>query len=551
MSLINFDNNRVLAPSWLRSEDAAYSAELRALTRNTAPASGFSGLEYLKELFLRQPGLDIAIELLSVSYTENAVDISRQAAAYIIETKKQIPLTLSNFCHSLLQEQQTKTIINDNIHSQIRDKKIWLRNHPNDCLSWMDLSRLYMSIGQIGQAEKAIITGLGLSVNNRWVTRASSRFFFNLEDYERSHDILVKHPDIKNDPWLLASELAISNAYGRNSRYWSHSKKVLEFGYYPYHISELQSSIGTLELQSGAVKKAKVYFGNSLKCPNGNVFAQAKWAERKGNIRNLVQHEDLIKQPRAFEAKYQEAYCNRDMELALHFAKKWQEEEPFNQETAIQASYIASLLDDYEQAQDISQKGLQINPNDETLKLNLMFSSISLEHAKENKLSGISFTRAISIVTDMLKNEDNDSYPHAIANMGLLYYKSGDLEKGKRFYELATEHFKKKNNRSFVLCELNHLREALISDSPWKEELFRMVETSVKSGGVWNEPCVSFYISKLQKIRLSPDNWWQRLTEKNEQMTDNTEKQSFSRNNFDFSNKSPTIWLPGHGRNKK
>ncbi|KAA8995397.1 hypothetical protein FJU30_24740 [Affinibrenneria salicis] len=544
MSILKPDDNRVLAPAWFKSEEAIYSAELRALSRSTAPTLNFSNLKQLQEIFLERPNIDIAIELLSVSYTENAIDISRQAATYIIESNKKIPSTLSMFCQNIISGKMKEGIANDDIRSQIRDKKIWLRNNSNDCLSWIDLSRLYMSIGQISQAEKAILTGLGLSINNRWVTRVSSRFFFNLEDFERSHNILIKHPNINNDPWLLASELAISNAYGRNSRYWAHSKKALEFGYPFCHISELQSSIGTLELKSGAIKKAKTHFGNSLKYPNGNVFAQAKWAERKGNIKNLVQHADLIKQQRAFEAKYQEAYYNKNMELALYFAKKWLEEEPFNPKPAIHASYIASLLDDYGQCRDISLKGLLINPNDETLKLNLIFSSISLEHMEKDEISPKSYLKAIDSVKEMLKHEDKDSYPHAFANMGLLHYKTGDLENGKKFYELATEHFKNKKLSSFVISELNHLREALISNAPWKEDLFKRIEASAKSGGYWSNPCVSFYIGKLQKIRVSPGNWKQLLTEKHQCTETDSGEMTLSSKKFDFSNKSPTIWLP-------
>ncbi|MFZ5293872.1 hypothetical protein ACS6K7_03915 [Enterobacter chuandaensis] len=543
MSILNSDDNRVLAPAWYRSEDAIYSAELRALNKIKSVTPEFSSLEYLLDVFKKCPSFDIALELFSVAFTENSIDIAKMAAQYIIESNKVIPLTLKIFCEKVIFNDTKNSVLHENIKEQIKYKKIWLRENPFDCLSWVDLSRLYMSVGQSKQAEKAMLTGLGLSNNNRWVTRVSSRFFFHLEEYERSHSILVKHPNISNDPWLLASELAISNSYGRNSKFWLNAKRALQFGYSPCHTSELQSSIGTLELKSGALKRAKLLFSNSLVHPNGNVFAQAKWAERKGNIKNLVQHEDLIKHQKAFEAKYQEAYYNKNMTLALLFAKEWLEEEPFNPKPAIHASYIASLLDDYQQCRDISEKGLQINPSDETLKLNLIFSEISLEHLEKDGVTSESYLKALDVVNEVLREGDEETLPHAYANLGLLYYKTGDLEKGKEFYELATEYFKRNNHPSFVLAELNHLREALISDSPWKESLFKSLEESAKLGGVWDEPCVSFYLEKLQAIRISPQNWKVLLTEQKKQIVEE-ESAVFPRERFDFSNQSPTIWLP-------
>ncbi|UWM62403.1 lipopolysaccharide assembly protein LapB [Enterobacter sp. CP102] len=543
MSILKSDDNRVLAPAWYTSEEAIYSAELKALNKKKVITPEFSSLNSLYDLFNEHPSFDLALELFSVAFTENSLEIAKQAAKFIIESGKVLPTTLTSFCEKVLDDENKTTILDDNIKTQIKDKKNWLRKNPSDCLSWVDLSRLYMSIGQSKQAERAMIIGLGLSNDNRWVTRVSSRFFFHLEDYERSHSILLRHPNINHDPWLLASELAISNSYGRNSKFWLSAKKVLQIGYLPYHISELQSSIGTLELKSGALKKAKLLFSNSLVHPNGNVFAQAKWAERKGNIKNLVHHEDLIKHHKAFEAKYQEAYYNRNMPLALSYAKQWLDEEPFNPKPAIHASYVASLLDDYKQCRDISEKGLQINPSDETLKLNLIFSKISLEHLEHNGVSAESYSQAIDTVESVIKNDDDETYPHAYANLGLLYYKTGDLTKGRQFYEIATECFKKNNHPSFVLCELNHLREALISNSPWKEELFKSIEESLKLGGYWSEPCVSFYLEKLQKIRFTSKNWKVLLTE-NQSYRIESKPVVPLRGKFDFSNQSPTIWLP-------
>jgi tetratricopeptide (TPR) repeat protein len=544
MSILKSDDNRVLAPAWFKSDEAIYSAELRSLVKNKTMNYNPSSLEVLHASFIERPTFELALEILSLSYTESDIEKAQQAASFIIESKKVVPVTLTEFCKNILSENNKNTIETKNTQAQISVIKKWLKENPNDCLSWIDLSRLYMSIGQINQAERSILIGLGLSNDNRWVTRVSSRFFFNIGSYERSHDILIRHPNINSDPWLLASELAISSSYGRNSRYWSSAKKALKFGYSECHTSELQSSIGTLELKSGSIKKAKNHFGHSLAYPNGNIFAQAKWAERKGNIKGLVPHEALVNHKRAFEAKYREAYYNQEMKLALDYAKEWLDEEPFNSQPAIHASYVASLLDDYKQTMEISKKGLLIDPSDETLRLNLIFSSISQEHLESGEISIESYNHALDIVNEVIKKEDKDTYGHAFANLGLLHYKNGELEKGKNYYEIAVEQFKKTNHPSAVLAELNHLREALISNAPWKEDLFVHLELMSTSGGFWREPCAPFYLNKLQKIRTDASKWGSTLSENDLVSKVENKRQIFPAGTFDFSRENPTIWIP-------
>lgn len=551
MSVTDKNKDRVVVPAWYRSSEAT-SSEIRALNSSSSRKNLRGSLKEIYEDFQINPELGKAIEILNLAFTENENQIAVIAAEYVVKSGKNLPPALLGLAKLVLEGESEKLTETKKIEQQINEKKKWLRDYPTDSLSWVDLSRLYMSIGQIDAAKRAVCIGLNLSNRNRWVTRVATRFFYNIDDYDRAHHILLKHPGIKTDPWLLAAELAVTSGAGIASRHLNNAKRALEYGYEAYHVAELQSSIGSLELKSGAIKKAKKLFTESLTFPNGNVLAQAKWAEKKAKITELVSAKELDKQARAFEAKFLDSYLKQDMEMALEHGKKWIEEEPFNPEPAIQTSYIASLLDRYAEAVKISENGLKINSHDKTLQLNLIFSQVSLADMNYQEGDEDIFSTAYSRIEDMLKSDDKRIVAHALANLGLICYRQHRIEEGREAYEEAINRLKSLNHPSAVLAEINHLRESLIAVAPWREEMFKKVDNLASSGGFWDEPSVPFYLRKLNKIRKDPSNWRQRLTESDtfkSELTKNTEDEVNSEYKFDFNPKNPIIWLPRQRKN--
>ena len=68
--------------------------------------------------------------------------------------------------------------------------------------------------------------------------------------------ILRKSSRTKYDPWLLATEMAISSIVRIPSRYAKTAQTFLSDNSMDLtHLSELNSSTGTLELENGADKK--------------------------------------------------------------------------------------------------------------------------------------------------------------------------------------------------------------------------------------------------------------------------------------------------------
>lgn len=72
------------------------------------------------------------------------------------------------------------------------------------------------------------------------------------------------------------------------------------------------------------------------------------------------------------------------------------------------------------------------------------------------------------------------------------------------------------------MAEVNHLRESIISQSPWADELFGSISRKIGKGGIWNEPAIRFYMPKLAKLKKDPSNWRFLLTEDNKISNSNT-----------------------------
>lgn len=554
MSIFKENDERVVVPLWNKSSDAVYSPEIKALNPKHTPFDVVKTTPILYQEFLDKKEIGVAVDLLNTAFMEDMNNEAIEAADFILsgfELPQQI-IELAKKTKGIILDRGDKE---KEIDTQVRISTIrrWLKENPRDCLGWIDLSRYYTSLGEVNSAKKCMLIGMGLANGHRWVTRVATRFFYNIEEFDRAHHILIKHPNINNDPWLISAELAVSSSYGRPIKLWSQAKKVIESGLSQYHISELQSSVGTLELMNGTIKKAKKLFINSLTSPNSNILAQAKWVERTSDIKGLVDQKTLREQKKAFEAKCWEAYADQDMISALCFCKKWIEQEPYALDPFILASFIASLLDNYKEANDISKDGLRIDPNSATLQLNVIFSQISLIEINEGELTKTIIEDAFSKIKSIMKNDDKAIVAHACANLGLVFYKTGDIYKGKEWYQKSIDIFKTNKHPAYVLAELNHLREALISKSPWAHEQFNELEAKIKTGGVWSDPSVHYYLKKLNAVKNDIDNWRVHLLdngklknhdnegqEGQEGQEKNNEKQKIK---FDFSPESPTIWI--------
>ena len=309
--------------------------------------------------------------------------------------------------------------------AQIRTHREILRSEPRDAISWVELSRLYVTLGMPKQADASMDVAVHLASNNRFVLRAASRLWVHIGEKDKAYDTLVRAASTAYDPWLLAAELAVGHLTNRRAKRVRKARQMLSEGHFsPTHTSELASAVGTLELGSGSNKRARRLFEQSLVDPTENSVAQAVWAERRHSLVNIASvTQDM---PTAFEAESWQYYENSEWNKALERCKLWQFDQPFSTGPGWHGTFTAAVaMQDYNLGVWFAERGLEANPNDFTLLNNLVFSLINrgdLDRA-QLRLKKIEARELSSRQKAVLK-----------ATTGLLEYRRGNIEGGRRLY---------------------------------------------------------------------------------------------------------------------
>jgi len=270
---------------------------------------------------------------------------------------------------------------------------------------------------------------------------------------------------------LLAAEIAIASKLDRTPRFLKEGKRKLEGdSAAPLHLSELCSAIATIELTEGHTRRARQLFRDSLRLPNDNALAQVQWASRK-HVGIALTPGDLS-QPLGFEARAQTHRSEGRWEPALVEARNWLYDEPFSRHAASFASYLAGLLERYDEAAHLAQIGLDAGPRNPLLLNNLTFALASGGHLDDAQ-------RAFALIPP--HEFDSSLRPTLLATQGLLLYRLGNVERGSFLYRQAVEEAKRRNQPfAVVLASLYHAREAAIAGAADALEVWREAEREVE-----------------------------------------------------------------------
>ncbi|EKT4505775.1 hypothetical protein QEM14_003459 [Pseudomonas putida] len=360
--------SRDVLPIWKTAADASVAAEMHSLKPPVAyDYIGVTSEELLAE-FTAEQTIGVAAEVLNLALLDGNEKAMKVSSEYILKYDA-APPDLIKICSAILRggEDAAPPEVESSV-KRLRDK---LKKSPNNPLVWTDLARAYAVLNEPEKAEKAMLGALHTSNDHRWICRSAARLYVHFNDYGKALRVLQKNPNLRYDPWLLSTELAVSRMAERPLRNWTQAKKVVDSNISQLHLSELASSIGTSEIIGGADKKAKAYFKQALILPNGNSLAQVKWADRSFGLGFSKQiHSSLAKTPSAYETRHWECYEERDMLSAIKNAQRWWEEEPYSSKPPQAISFIASLVNDLGLIHRTTEKALERNPNDTTLRLN-------------------------------------------------------------------------------------------------------------------------------------------------------------------------------------
>ncbi|MBC9745629.1 hypothetical protein IBL38_25380 [Pseudomonas syringae pv. syringae] len=464
MSFSTEESDRKVIPIWDPSKLASSLAENTAIRLPAHRTTAVSESARLMSEFAQSQQVGTAVELLNSAKLENNHEGVAIASRQILEDGS-LPAPVIELARSAILQEQDSPALADS-HARIAALRNGLRASPQNTLAWVDMAREYISLGQSEPAERAMTIALGLTPNHRWVSRVASRLYVHLGDFDKAHHVLARHPALKSDPWIASAEISVAQLRGKTSSNLSAAKRIQELGLHPKHTTELTSSLGTLEIESGAIKRAKMYIRSSLQHANRNTLAQALWAEQKHDIKS-ASHSQIQSLEIAYEAKARESYLKGEADPSIRHALEWFEAEPFSVKPPVLASYIASLDDRYEQILDITRRGLIANPNNAILKLNRAYAELGLitplqptdcDNAKVAGWRGL---------FDEELREGGPHHAQALANYGMLCYRVGALEYGRKYYEAAEKVCQKESYRHPVLCTIYHAREAILAKAEW------------------------------------------------------------------------------------
>ncbi len=418
------------------------------------------------------PEIDEAIKLIRSNESKTSSSLLE-----LIEKVRTGNSIVSELSNTLLEidydtvEEFQALVNNQALHKIIHRTKNRARIELYNPIVWVELARLYSMRGHIEKAENAILTSLALAPNNRFVLRSATRFFIHHEKFDKALFYLRRSKTIKSDPWLISAHIATSSVVGKFSPFIKDGKQLLSaHNFSDFDITELSSSIGTLEFKDGSFKKAKEYFKQSMLAPNDNSLAQLEWIS-KDDLRfqfNPFMFSQVIN---PFEARALDLFSHGKWKEAFENSIKWFLDMPFSKRPAMLGSYIAgSLLGDKNAAIILCEVGLQANPLDPTLLNNIVYSiATSNNHENLDK-----YVRQLaSIDRNSLSNEKRVTYQ---ATLGLVALKQGETELGIGLYKAAIANATKlKNEYLKNLAIVNFTREIALLGLPEKNEMIEIV----------------------------------------------------------------------------
>lgn len=451
------DGSRNVIPRWRDSRQTLVLGEMAPVSESTeiAPVVVGSDLEALRVLrkeYEAHGTEPFAGDLLSTAIVLGRGDLVADVADKIVGRADSSP-TLWRLARRVLGMSEIDAtpriamsdgeVKADELVRRIVRIKRRLRDGPRNAFDWIDLGLLYESLGQRDHAERAVRTGLALAPSNRFVLRCASRFLIHRNEFQEAHRLLVRAPALKHDPWLLAAEIAAANVMGRTSANVKSARKWIESGkLLPFHVSELASAIGTLELAAGSMKFAKRMFRASLEQPTENAVAQASWADRHFGGGFLWQTPDaeILSSP---EANAVSLLQTEKWTESLEYTKQWLADQPFSAAPVINASFLySSVMADPASAVAVCRFGLMANPDDLAIRNNMAFAYCQLGDPDS----------AERTVKHLPYAELNDHQSALIsATRGLIAFRRNLVQAGRLGYQEAIDYFERHGEAAHAL----------------------------------------------------------------------------------------------------
>ncbi|MCY4428143.1 MAG: tetratricopeptide repeat protein [Halieaceae bacterium] len=449
------DRDRKVIPRWRTFSETLKFKELDALATPQTSKHIFSDSDFLtskvKEWEKHQT-VGHASDLVGAALTLGRQTEVSEAAKFLLRSCSKVPPWAKELAERALRPADNTVSILDppnvessNLYAQVRSLRELVRAESRDPITWVELSRAYTTLGQNEKADRTMGVALQLATNNRFVLRSAGRLWVHMEDPEKAHDAIVRSERTPYDPWLLAAEIAIGSICNRRSKYIKTARRMLsDKRFSNYNISELASAVATLEKDYGNKRKSERLFRLSLEDPTENSIAQASWAARHDKAIR-IDNKQFLEYSYTFEARSWSLYHDNQWEQVITECRKWQFDQPFSSWPGILGSYVAAVaLEDYETSLQFARRGVMANRLDFTLLNNMAFALGNLGRLDEAR-------KELSKARGLASSSEDEVVLQA--TRGLLAFRGGDIEEGRRFYEAAIRTSARiKDRRLFALA---------------------------------------------------------------------------------------------------
>jgi Tfp pilus assembly protein PilF len=365
---------------------------------------------------------------------------------------------------------RTEDFSSNDSRSKIGFHRSNLKTSPADPIEWVELARHYTIVGANEKARRAILAALQLAPTNRFVLRSAARFFIHDGEPDRAHNLLTRQAITREDPWLLASEIAIAESIGKTSKLFRIAKSTIEMDIAPSQLTELASALGSIEAERGNHRLARKLLKQALVEANENAVAQIGWLNRS----HLGESVDAsnVNPPLLHEAHAWENFYKGEFSIAREEALRWLDDQPFASAPASLSSYIlADLFGDFEASRKIVSAALKSNPDDLTLLNNYAVALMELGELSEAE-----------VVLSRLNAARADKKNNAIYNatFGMLAFRKGKIEEGRQFYYEAIEAARNNSDKRTAARASIHLAlEEFIARTTHIEESMKKIKEHI------------------------------------------------------------------------
>jgi tetratricopeptide (TPR) repeat protein len=436
---------RRVVPRWRTFRETLTSGELD-------PTESLSPSKLVNDEFFEQKERDwksnreilFATDLVGASVVFGMTDAVKDAALFLLDREHDTTPLVRRLAKGVLgiKHDTIQGYVNreerEQARAEIQKLKSRRTNEPRNAFVWMDLARLYVLLGLPDQARIPLKIAMALAPHDRFIVRSSVRFHLHDGNPDQALDLLRRNERTKSDPWLMAAELAVSHVAGKSPKFFKQAEVLAaNNNSSPFHLSELLTSIASIDMWDGKNRKARRLFIDSLKSPNENALAQTIWASRDVGITEIP--DNVMQISNASEARTLAARNHGEWELAVQFANGWITDESFSARPySFAGSVLTSILGRPEAGEAIARSGLATNQNHPGLINNIAFALVEQGKAKDAKIE----------ISKASRQDSNDvARVCLMATEGLIEYRLGKLEKGRTLYLAAIAEAERLDNK--------------------------------------------------------------------------------------------------------